>query len=158
MWTKSVRCPMQMPSWPRWRPPFSRDDHGGLHADDVSEPHGDSGCDHLCVARVKCGAIIKFQQIPSRWWTSTASRNGRRDTARWCCPPLTEELSCQRKLLLLASGYEFQLVLRPEKEHHRIARHCPVRALLHRGRFRRAKRSLRAAPPTKTVTRKSCRE
>ena len=67
-----------MPSWPQWRPPFFREDHGGLHADDVSEPHGDSGCDHLCVAGVKCGAIIEFQQIPSRWWTSTASRNGRR--------------------------------------------------------------------------------
>ena len=106
MWTKSVSRPTQMPSWPQWRPPFFREDPGGLHADDASEPHGDSGCDHLCVAGVKCGAIIKFQQIPSRWWTSTASRNGRRHVGAphcsgWCCPP-AEELSCQRKLLLFA--------------------------------------------------------
>ena len=41
----------------------------------------------------------------------------------------------------------FNIVLRPEKEHHRIARHCPLRARLHTGRFRRAKRSFRATPP-----------
>ena len=86
----------------------------------MSEPHGDSGCDHLCVARVKCGAIIKCQQIPSTWWTSTTSRNGRRHAGAPHCSggAVVHQLRnshVRESSFFSRTGYEFRPVIGPEK-------------------------------------------
>ena len=75
----------------------------------------------------------------------------------WCRPP-TEKLLCQRKLLLFADWIRVPTCSWSRKKHYRIARHCPLCARLHTGRFRRAKMSFRATPPSGIVTRKSCQE
>ena len=81
MWRKSVGCQMQVPSWPRWRARtllFSLPNHKGSHMDDASDPHGGRE------QRRRTDGVMRSATLLG-----------------WCCPP-TEELSCQRKLLLLA--------------------------------------------------------
>ena len=83
VWSTSARWQMGMPSclrsgkrtppsfWPSTR------------------PHGGGGCSHLYAAQVHDGTVIKFLQIASTWYTSSASMNSgkirQRDTARVLC-------------------------------------------------------------------------
>ena len=75
------------------------------------------------------------------WEQRTASTNGRRHAgARHCSGGAVLKLKnshVRESSFFSRTGYEFRPVLGPEKEHHRIARHCPLCARLHTGRFRR---------------------
>ena len=75
------------------------------------------------------------------WEQRTASTNGRRHAgARRCSGGAVLQLKnshVRESSFFSRTGCEFRPVLGAEKEHHRIARHCPLCARLHTGRFRR---------------------